>query len=111
MMRFGDFMGIIPAITGKIELVYEGEQEGSASVAQQLIADSVKTLFPKYFPKIEKLEKPKAENQYNDLFEWFFAESAFELHDEISDKEYKKKLNSIPPLNDLIEQYQPDFPQ
>ncbi len=110
LLRFGDFMGIIPAITGKIELVYEGEQEGSASVAQQLIADSVKTLFPKYFPKIEKLEKPKAENPYNDLVEWFFAESAFELHDEISDKEYKKKLNSIPPLNDLIEKYQPDFP-
>lgn len=110
LLRFGDFMGIIPAITGKIELVYEGEQEGSASVAQQLIADSVKTLFPKYFPKIEKLEKPKAENPYNELVEWFFAESAFELPDEISDKEYRDKLDSISPLNDLIEKYQPDFP-
>lgn len=109
-IRFGDFMGIIPAINGKIELVYEGEQEGSASVAQQLIADAVKTLFPKYFPKIEKLEKPKAENPYNDLVEWFFAESGFELIDDISDKEYKEKLDSIPPLNDLIQKYQSDFP-
>lgn len=110
MLRFGDFIGIIPAITGKIELVYEGEQEGSVSVAQQLIADAVKTLFPKYFPKIEKLEKPKAENPYNSLVEWFFSESGFELLDDISDKEYKEKLDSIPPLNDLIKKYQPDFP-
>jgi magnesium chelatase subunit I len=51
LLRFSDFMGVIPAITGKVELVYEGEQEGSAAVAQQLIADAVKTLFPKYFPK------------------------------------------------------------
>ena len=107
LIRFGDFMGIIPAITGKIELVYEGEQEGSAVVAQQLIADAVKTLFPQYFPKIEKLEKPNAENPYNELVEWFFAESGFELLDDISDKEYREKLDSIPPLNDLIKKYQP----
>ena len=110
-LRFGDFLGIIPSITGKIELVYEGEQEGSAVVAQQLIADAVKTLFPDYFPKIEKLEKPNADNPYNELVEWFFAESGFELPDDISDKEYKQKLDSIPPLNDLIEKYQSDIPE
>ncbi|HSP41043.1 MAG TPA: AAA family ATPase [Gillisia sp.] len=110
-LRFGDFLGIIPSITGKIELVYEGEQEGSAVVAQQLIADAVKTLFPDYFPKIEKLEKPNADNPYNELVEWFFAESGFELPDDISDKEYKQKLDSIPPLNDLIKKYQSDIPE
>jgi magnesium chelatase subunit I len=30
-------MGIIPSITGKVELVYEGEQEGAAYVAQNLM--------------------------------------------------------------------------
>lgn len=110
-LRFGDFIGIIPSITGKIELVYEGEQEGSAVVAQQLIADAVKTLFSDYFPKIEKLEKPNADNPYNELVEWFFAESGFELPDDISDKEYKAKLDSIPPLNDLVKKYQPDLPE
>ncbi|CAN5236104.1 magnesium chelatase [soil metagenome] len=108
-IRFGDFMGITPAITGKIELVYEGEQEGSAVVAQQLIASAVKTLFPKYFPKIEKLEKPDAPNPYNDLVEWFFAESGFELLDDINDKEYRKKLDSVPPLSNLIKKYQSDI--
>ena len=108
-VRLSDFMGVIPAITGKVELVYEGEQEGSAAVAQQLIADAVKTLFPKYFPKIEKLEKPDEKNPYTELVEWFFAESGFELLDDISDKEYKSLLDSIPPLNELLEKYQPSF--
>ena len=109
LLRFGDFLGVIPAITGKIELVYEGEQEGSAFVAEQLIADAVKTLFPAYFPKIEKLEKPNAASPYNDLVEWFFAESGFEIMDDLSEEEYKHKLDSIPPLNALIKKYQPEI--
>ncbi|GHA34542.1 magnesium chelatase [Salinimicrobium marinum] len=111
LLRFGDFLGVIPAITGKVELVYEGEQEGSATVAHQLIGDAVKTLFPDFFPKIEKLEKADAESPYNDLVEWFFSESGFELLDDISDEEYKKQLNSIPPLNELIKKYQKDIPE
>ncbi len=106
LLRFSDFLGVIPAITGKIELVYEGEQEGSAVVAQELISDAVKSLFPLYFPKIEKLEKVAEDNPYNDLVEWFFAESGFELLDDLPEKEYKKLLDSIPPLNKLIEKYQ-----
>ena len=49
------------AITGKIELVYEGEQEGAESVATT-ITNAVKTLFPSYFPNIEKLEKEEDES-------------------------------------------------
>ena len=45
-MRLSDFMGVIPAITGKVELVYEGEQEGAAVVAQHLINDAIRTFFP-----------------------------------------------------------------
>lgn len=111
LLRFGDFLGVIPAITGKVELVYEGEQEGSATVAHQLINDAVKTLFPKFFPKIEKLEKPDAKSPYNELVEWFFSETGFELLDDITDEEYKKQLDSIPPLNDLIKEYQNDIPE
>ena len=33
-IRLVDFMSIIPSITGKIELVYEGEQEGADEVAK-----------------------------------------------------------------------------
>lgn len=110
-VRLSDFMGIIPAITGKVELVYEGEQEGAATVAQYLIGDAVKTLFPNYFPKIEKLEKPNEKNAYSDILEWFFNESGFELFDNITNAAYKKTLDSITPLQEFIVQYQPDFPK
>ncbi|MEP3383720.1 MAG: AAA family ATPase, partial [Flavobacteriaceae bacterium] len=40
-IRLSDFMGVIPSITGKIELVYEGEQEGAGSVAEILVEDSI----------------------------------------------------------------------
>ncbi|MBQ4822761.1 sigma 54-interacting transcriptional regulator [Aquimarina sp. MMG016] len=109
LLRLSDFVGVIPAITGKVELVYEGEQEGAASVANSLIADSIKTIFPTYFPKIEKLEKENYQSPYQDLIDWFFEQSGFELLDDIPDTDYKKKLDSIGPLNDLIRQYQPDL--
>jgi magnesium chelatase subunit I len=108
-VRLSDFMGIIPAITGKVELVYEGEQEGAAVVAQHLIGDAIHTFLPAYFPKIEKLEKQDEKTAYSDLIEWFFAESGFELLDDATDEEYKSILDSITPLSVLIKKYQPQL--
>jgi len=110
-VRLSDFMGIIPAITGKVELVYEGEQEGAATVAQYLIGDSIKTLFPNYFPKIEKLERENEKTAYTDLLEWFFNESGFELLDDIANEEYQTILDEVKPLADLVKKYQPNIPE
>ncbi|TRX01571.1 sigma 54-interacting transcriptional regulator [Flavobacterium gawalongense] len=108
-LRLSDFMGIIPAITGKVELVYEGEQEGAAVVAQYLLGDAIHTFFPAYFPKIEKLQKQDEKTPYTDIVEWFFAESGFELLDDCSDEEYERILGSIVPLEVLIKKYQPQL--
>jgi magnesium chelatase subunit I len=108
-VRLSDFMGIIPAITGKVELVYEGEQEGAAVVAQHLIGDAIHTFFPAFFPKIEKLEKDIDASPYAKVLEWFFAETGFELLDDASDKEYEKQLDAVKPLEDLLQKYQPEF--
>jgi magnesium chelatase subunit I len=105
-VRLSDFLGIIPAITGKVELVYEGEQEGAESVAEKWIGDSIKNLFEQYFPKINKLENPNERSPYKDIVDWFFDDNGFELMDDLTDKEYKKSLQSIPPLNDLVSKYQ-----
>ena len=110
-VRLGDFMGVIPSITGKIELVYEGEQEGVSQVAQQLIADAVNTIFKERFPKIEKLTKNTDIDPYAEVVSWFFEENDFELLDSFSDEEYKKKLDSIIPLQQLVEKYQPETPK
>jgi magnesium chelatase subunit I len=108
-LRLSDFMGIIPSITGKLELVYEGEQEGAAFVAQNLIGSAIHTFLPGYFPKIEKLEKPGEKTAYTDLIEWFFAESGFELLDDATDEEYQRILGAIVPLEILIKKYQPQL--
>lgn len=108
-VRLGDFMGIIPAITGKVELVYEGEQEGTAAVALQLVADAVKTEFEHYFPKIEKLQKDSDIDPYDEIVSWFFEQRGFELVDGLTDTEYREKLDSIGPLNVLLAKNVPDL--
>ncbi len=110
-VRLSDFIGVIPAITGKVELVYEGEQEGAAVVAQHLLGDAIHTFFPAFFPKIEKLERDANSSPYADLLEWFFAETGFELLDDASDEEYRKQLDAVKPLEELIQKYQPNFPE
>ena len=107
-VRLSDFSSIIPAITGKVELVYEGEQEGAEFVANKLIDSAIKTLFEKNFPKIEKLEKQGANTPYDDLVTWFFNESKFEILNGISEKDYQNKLLSIEPLNKLLKEYHPE---
>lgn len=111
-VRLGDFIGIVPSITGKVELVYEGEQEGASEVAKQLIADAVKTQFAHYFPKIEKLQKEGETQPYDDIMSWFFEQSTgFELLDSLTDQDYKLQLDRIEPLDDLLERYVDNIPE
>ena len=111
-LRLSDFIGIIPAIIGKVELVYEGEQEGAAVVAYNLIGEAIKSLFPEFFPTIEKLQKQDEETPYDDIVSWFFNEKdGFELLDDLRDKEYHSMLDAISPLNDLLGEYQPNLSQ
>ena len=110
MIRLNDFDGIIPAITGKVELVYEGEQEGAQVVAETLIKRAIKTLFPTYFPEIKKLERQDAETPYDDIVSWFFnAEEDFELLDDYYEEAYKKELDKIKPLDDFLKEHQPNM--
>lgn len=111
VIRLSDFMGVIPAITGKVELVYEGEQEGAAFVANTLVVNAVKTLFPDYFPKIEKLEKQGEATPYDQVLQWFFEGSGFELEDDLPDHEYKTLLDTVRPLERLLAEYQPNLPE
>ncbi len=110
-VRLSDFLGVIPSITGKIELVYEGEQEGADAVAAILIDEAIKTMFPNFFPKIKKLERKDAETPYDELLSWFFQGEGFELLDDFTDEEYKRALDGIPELNRLVKEHQPDFPE
>ena len=107
-VRLADFMGIIPAITGKVELVYEGEQEGAAFVAEQLIGQAIKTFLPGLFPKIEKLSKKIEDSPYSNLLEAVFSDGGIVLYDESTDKDYQSTLDELKPLKALVSKYQPE---
>ncbi|SNR37375.1 MoxR family ATPase [Lutibacter flavus] len=104
-VRFSDVLGVIPAITGKIELVYEGEQEGAAFVAESLIGNAAKTLFANHFPAIKKLKHENEKDPYGEVLDWFFENGSFELMDDASEKDYSTILNSITPLDSIINKF------
>ena len=109
-IRFSDVMGMVPSITGKVELVYEGEQEGAAFVAERLIGEASKTLFDQYFPTIKKLQHENDKDPYESLLQWFFEQSSFELMDNDKEEKYLTSLNAIKPLDGLIGKYLPELP-
>jgi len=104
-VRISDFLGVIPAITGKIELVYEGELEGPGKVANILLGKAIKTLMLNYFPDPEKLKKAKAVNPYADIINWFATGNTISLVDDLSLEEYIKALESVPGLKTVIQQF------
>ena len=110
-VRMSDFLGVITAINGKIELVYEGEQEGASEVAYHLISSAIKTLFPLYFPKIEKLEKPNVEGPYDELLSWFFKENELFIEDDTDEKNHRKSLDVIPAIKKIMKKFQTEVDQ
>jgi magnesium chelatase subunit I len=52
--RLSDLAMLLPAITGKVEMVYEGEQQGAEVVARKLIGEAVAKLFATKFPPVER---------------------------------------------------------
>lgn len=108
-IRFSDVMGMIPSITGKVELVYEGEQEGARMVAENLISKASKSIFLNFFPKIEKLTKENEKTPYDDTINWFLQETDFELLDDYSEEEYQTQMSRIFPLDRLLLAYQPQL--
>jgi magnesium chelatase subunit I len=66
-IRVSDFIGVVPSVTGKVELVYEGQQEGPGIVAQNLVGKAIRTQFLNYFPDPEKFRKQKEKSPYKKI--------------------------------------------
>ena len=107
-IRMSDFNSVISSINGKVELVYEGEEEGAEQVSYNLISDAVKSLFNKYFPKIEKLSKPGEETPYDSLLEWF-SQKQLVIGDSLNDNEYEELLLEIIDARTIIDKYVKDL--
>jgi magnesium chelatase subunit I len=104
-VRISDFVGVIPAITGKVELVYEGEQEGPGIVAQNLIGKAVRTQFVNYFPDPDKFRKQKEKSPYKKITEWFGDGNTLDLLNDLPQAEFEKRIRSIPGLVDLVNEF------
>jgi magnesium chelatase subunit I len=106
--RIADLYAVIPSITGKVELVYEGELEGIATVAYFLIGKAIRSEFTNLFPNPEKLKKDKKkENIYAPIVDWFGEGNTIDILNEMSQPEYEKILLSIPGLKQLVEKHVP----
>src|SRR5437762_5065159 len=105
-----DLVGIIPSITGKIELVYEGEQEGPYQVAMNLLDKSIRSQFAQYFPNPDQLKKRKAseakdENPYRSIIAWFDKGNHVNLFFNIKDEEKVLNLYRVDGLQALVKKY------
>ncbi len=106
-----DLVGIIPSITGKIELVYEGEQEGPFQVAYNLLERSIRTQFGQYFPNPDSFKKRKnkdgssEENPYKAIIRWFDAGNTFHTFFENSDDNKVQLLYKVDGLHSLVKKY------
>jgi magnesium chelatase subunit I len=107
-IRISDFSGVVPAITGKVELVYEGEQEGSAKVAYTLVGKSIRSQFPNYFPNPEKLKRKQESTPYQKIVNWFGEGHTLDILNDVATKTYEKVLLSVPGLKELVKAHHPD---
>ncbi len=103
-VRITDFWGVVPAITGKVELVYEGEQEGPYNVALALLGAAIKKLFLDHFPDPDKLQKGKQRDPYGTIRAWFSGGNTINLLNDASEKDYHEALDKVAGLRKLVEQ-------
>jgi magnesium chelatase subunit I len=101
--RITDFWGVVPSITGKVELVYEGEQSGPYEVALQLLGKAIKKMFLQFFPHPEKLRKGQEKDPYGVINAWFSGGNAVELLNDAPESEYRARLDAVAGLAKLAE--------
>ena len=118
-LRVVDLGAAIPAMSGKLELVYEGEQEGPRQVATSIVGAALRTTFEKYFPGVyqkrvragrERAESvpQREEGPYKGIIDFFAKGQRLEISDEIGDKEYGALLRTVPDLEKLTKEYMKD---
>ena len=129
--RLCDLPATLPAITGKVEMVYEGEQQGAEVVAKRLIGTAVKKLFDSKFPApdagrpTERRRQESDEEEetgpvrrtriapapekvhplYEPIVSWFAAGNRITLSDDTRFAEHVETLQSVPGLKKAVEEH------
>ena len=109
--RLCDLPHVLPGLTGKLDLVFEGEQEGSTKVSRALISKAVRRVFASYFPdplkKRSRRHDQPEEREYAPVIQWFESGNVVEIGDELSGKEYLRILNQVSGLHQIVQHYLP----
>ena len=100
-IRVSDLYHIIPALTGKLELVYEGEQEGAINVAKLIVGKAITKVYKSHFPDPSKRNE-ESPSIYEPIGLHFELGSELILGDHINDKEYREALNEVKGLSAAV---------
>jgi magnesium chelatase subunit I len=102
--RLVDIHMLLPAITGKVEMVYEGEQKGAEVVARALIGAAVKKRFAAAYPAVgREVGSPEDTGPFAPIVAWFAAGNSVTLSDEQPFAAYEAELARVPGLMKLVE--------
>ena len=102
--RLVDVHMLLPAITGKVEMVYEGEQKGAEIVARALIGAAVKKRFAARFPALGRdAGGGDDKGPYAPIVAWFAAGNEVTLSDEQPFAAYEHELERVPGLAALAD--------
>ncbi len=118
--RMCDLPHVLPGLTGKIELVFEGEQEGSVKVGKALVGKAVREVFKQYFPdplrkRVRKTpDKDPARqheevNEFTEIVGWFEAGNRIEVGDDMPSAEYRRTLERVKGLREFVRRHMPDL--
>jgi len=116
--RVCDLQQAVSAVSGKVELVLEGEQEGTLNVARALLGRGVKSIFAQKLPDAYKprrsprrqqpaaeSEEPLAASEYRPVLDWFSSGNHVEIADDMPHKEFELRLSAVKGLQSLAAKY------
>ena len=117
--RVCDLQQAVAAVSGKVELVLEGEQEGALNVARALLGRGIKAMFSQRFPDAFKPrrtrraaaaaaaegESEQAASEYRPILEWFSSGNHIEIADDVPQADYARRLGSVKGLAEVSGKY------
>jgi magnesium chelatase subunit I len=110
--RICDLAFALPGMTGKVELVFEGEQEGPAKVSKALVGKAVREVFKRYFPDpLQKRTRPQGEtrqhedSEYGKIVSWFESGNRVEIADDMPLEEYFAALDKVKGLREITKKH------
>jgi magnesium chelatase subunit I len=118
--RTCDLLASSAAISGKVELVYEGEREGIEAVAQRLLGLGVKSTFDRFFPDAlrtvpgakhapKEASVPAEAGPFKPIVDHFGAGKTVEVGDDATPAEFRAALGAVPGLEKVTRRFLPEL--